>query len=368
MTANCALYVPVDFFPSRSQLEPLCPDGYLEVSDFDETALIKWKGLSVKLSRMPPSEVGRHLQGFIGFARQHGANAALETRIMHTRAVYGCVVEPDFDEAGRVMRLVAGIADAADGLCFVDGEVFGPGGRGLLLGGEPLVPPSPQRVRARAQVLLALSMRGLLEDDAGGPDAKEAEALRQALFDWAEGELSEELEPEERAFLAAPLGEPPRQLIVDAVWRAEGAQVLLWALGARPLPAPDAQEHPYEVAKQSGVMTGLPKALSSPRLVAPDVVEAQRKVLLGVHWRLREFVREPAPMDFVKFSKTAWFGAFSLEGVPVAESDLAIDGAAISKAGADRVKRVSSTAHERHLAANWLIGVNERYSAVDTPT
>lgn len=368
MTAHCALYVPVDFFPSRAQLEPHCPDAYLEVKGFEEEAVIKWKGLEVKLSRMPPSSVASHLQGFIGYVKEHQGNAALETRILHTRAVYGCVIEPDFDEAGRVMRLVGGLTDAADGLAFIDGEVFGPGGRGLLLGEEKLVPPSAQRVLLRAQVLLALSLRGLLEEDAKGPHHERAEGLRQTLFDWAEETLSEELEPEEHQFLAASLGEPEEHLVIDAVWRAEGAQVLLWALGARPLPAFDRQENPYDVAQESGVMNELPSSLLHPKLVSVQTLEARRNTLLGLHWRLREVTREPGVVDFVKFAQSAWFGAFSIEGVPLVGGDLAVGGVAVSKLEPSKLELVNSIAHERHLAANWLIGVNVNYSAVNTPT
>lgn len=359
MPASCALLVPLPFFPSRAQLEPLCPDGFLEVSDFDETAEVRWKGLSVKLSRVPPSHVAERVQAVIAHAQQNGGNAALETRLMHTLAVYECEVSPDFDDDGRAMRVVSGIVDASGGLLFFDGELFAAGGRALLLGGEALVPPTPERVRDRAHVLLALSMRGLLEQDKGTPDEAEAEALRVRLHDWVESGLLEELEPEEREFLATPIGQAPPQLVIDAVWRAEGAQVLLWALSARPLPAFDAQEHPYSVAKESGVMSALPAALQKPKLRSAESLEAQRKQLLGLHWRLRELGVRPGPVDFVKFSKSAWFGAFSLEGVKLKGTDLAIP---------EDVKLASSIAHERHLAANWLIGVNEVYSAINTPT
>jgi hypothetical protein len=367
MTANCALYVPVDFFPSRAQFEPFLGDGLLELSDFDEVATVTWKGLTLRLSRMPKSAVADHLQGFIGYARSRGGNDALVTRILHTRAVYGCVIEPAIDDAGRAMKVVAGITNAADGLCFLEEEVYAAGGRPLL-SEAPLQPPTAERVRDRAWVLLALSVRGLLEEDAGTPDAAEAEAQRQVLFDWAESTVPHELEPEERAFLAAPVGTPNRSLVVRAVWRAEGAQVLLWALNARALPRHDAQEHPYTVAREAGVMAQVPGALQRPTLRTPAAVELLRKTLLGVHWRLRELGVNQGKVDFAGYAKRAWFGAFSLEGVPLADGDLSVDGVTLALAKSERVQLARSIAHERHLAANWLIGTHDVYSSVNTPT
>ncbi|MFO0597518.1 MAG: DUF4272 domain-containing protein [Myxococcaceae bacterium] len=367
MAVKASILVPLKFFPSREQLEPLCPDGFLDVKDFDETADIKWKGLSLSLSRVQPAHVGAQLMRVVDHANQHGGNAALETRLLHTLAIYELEVSPDFDEQGRAMRVVSGIVDAADGLFFFDGELFASGGRALLLGGEPLEPPSAERVKLRAQVLLALSMRGLLDQDAGTPNEAKAEELRQQLHDWCEGELLDELETEERVFLATPIGQVPPQLVIDAVWRAEGAQVLLWALGARALPAHDAQEHPYTVAREAGVMAKAPAALERPKLRPLQELEAMRKTLLGLHWRIREHGVQPGPRELARIA-ASHFGGFSIAGVALAEGDLSIKGQPLSKAAEADVSLVRSIAHERHLAANWLIGTHESYARVNTPT
>lgn len=368
MPARCSIFVPVPFFPNRSQLEPLCGDGFVEVSEYDERAQVKWKGVSMTLARVTPSEVPDRLQGLIAHANQNGGSPALETRILHALAVYDVEITPDFDEAGRAMGVVSGVTDAADGLCFFDGEIFAAGGRALLSKEEALAPPPAERVRDRAHVLLALSMRGLLEQDAGTKDETKAEAMRAQLQDWVEGRLDQELEPEESEFLSTPIGQADPGLVVDAVWRAEGAQVLLWALNARPLPRHDQQEHPYDVAKAAGVMGEVPRVLAAPKLRSLAELEAKRKTLLGVHWRVRELEARPGPVDFVKFSKSAWFGAFSLEGVHLAGADVAFGEQPVTRVKKDEFSLVRSIAHERHLAANWLIGVHESYTRVNTPT
>jgi hypothetical protein len=104
---------------------------------------------------------------------------------------------------------------------------------------------------------------GLFDEDAGKPDEPEAEALRAKLATWLErhAALRDELEAHERTVLMAPIGKAKRQTIIDAVWAAEGAQVLLFALGARALPAHDDQEHPYKIAREIGVLGATPPAL-----------------------------------------------------------------------------------------------------------
>ena len=372
MADACTIYAPFPFFPSQDQLAPLCPDAEVKVDAEAGRALISWPSVRVTLSRMPNEKVSEHLSGFIGYARSNGGSEALATRILHTLSVFGAIVEPGFDEEGQALGFLSAFNSAGDGLCFLEGEVFDGEGRPLLMAeGSGLAPPAASRVVNRALILLAVSMRGLLEQDAGKPEQAKAEGLRRELGDWVghSPAVLEECEEAELELLDAPLGTLDQQSVVDAVWRAEGAQVLLWALDARPLPAHDAQEHPYQVAKECGVLgETLPAALATPHLRSPEEIETQRRKLLGIHWRLRELKMRPQAADFVAFAGKNWFGGFSLDGIAIQGTDLAVGGKPISEAEPQLVELTRSIANERHQAANWLIGVHPIYSSVGTPT
>ena len=61
-------------------------------------------------------------------------------------------------------------------------------------------------------------------------------------------------------------------------------------------------------------------------------------------------------------------GRENLEGIPLSESDLSIDGVPIARAAAKTVQRALAIAEERHRAFNWLRGYNPIYSETDTST
>lgn len=93
-----------------------------------------------------------------------------------------------------------------------------------------------------------------------------------------------------------------------------------------------------------------------------------QKHLLAFHWRLRDFSVRPAAMDFVQFSRDCWFGGFDIAQFRVIGNDLALGDQAISEASQEDVSSAQSTATERHLAINWLMGYSEIYSQTDTST
>jgi hypothetical protein len=321
---------------------------------------------------MPEAELGGHLQGFVGYVRAHGAPEALVMRLLQTLSVLGVVVEPGFDDEGRAMRFVGGLLAAADGLLFLDGEVIDPEGRALLLDdGGGLQPPQPRRVADRAMVLVALAVRGLLEEDAGKPAEARAEELRRCVV----GQLDEllggrpECESGERALLETPVGRAPKQTAVDALWRAEAVPVLLWALGARELPDHDAEEHACALAEEAGLRGGAtPDWFDAPKLRPAEELDAARRALTAVHWRLREQRLRPGPVDFVGFAANNWFGGASLQGIPLAGRDLAVAGRPVFEADDELLSPVASRVCERHRAANWLVGVHRTWSRVATPT
>jgi hypothetical protein len=214
-------------------------------------------------------------------------------------------------------------------------------------------------------------MRGLLEDDAGKPDEAKAESLRSDLVKWIERDerLRGELEPHEAQILNEPIGKPKGQAIIDAVWGAEAAQVLLYALGARPLPSHDAQEHPYKVARAHGVLGEASAALFEATLRPEAELWSLQRRLLAIHWRMVELrVRGAGAVDMKKMAQKEFLRGVDLATIPLADGDLAVRDAPVSQAEAGLASLVQSIALERHRAANWLVGVHPVYSRVATPT
>lgn len=371
MPDNATVYAPIRFFPNEEQLRPLAGDAAVSVDEAAQRATVRWPdGPSLSLSRMPDDRMGQHLSGLRGFILEQGGGDGLAIRALSALSVYGMVVEPGFDDAGRVMAFVAALTGATDGLCLLGGDIVDKTGTSLLAGGVQT--PAAARVARRALVLLTLSFRCLLEDDAGTADESEAEALRQKLAAWLERtpDLATEAEAHELQLIEVPLGTVDQRAITNGVWRAEGAQVLLWALGARELPAHDEQEHPYDVARAVGVLgEGPPKLYENLSLRAPESLDWMRRRLLGLHWRLTENrVNPSASVDFREFSEENWFGGFDLEGIGLVEGDLAVGDAPVTQADPSRIALASSTAMERHRAINWLVGAHPIYSRVPTPT
>lgn len=371
MTDNATVYAPLHLFPSEGHLAPFAGAASVVVDEPAQRTLVAWpEGPTLTLSRMSDEEMGSHLQGLRGFIVERGGGEGLAIRALSTLSVYGMTIEPRFDPRGLAMNFVAGLTSATDGLCLLNGGLHDRDGTNLLAAGAAT--PSAERVALRALVMLTLSFRCLLEQDAGKPTEGEAEELRGELLAWLEAApgVQAEAERHELELLSSPIGAADGQAITNGVWRAEGAQVLLWALGARAMPAHDAQEHPYEVAKTAGVLgKGVAAVCEAPELRAPDELDAMRRVLLGLHWRLRESRVNPGNVvDFVGFAADNWFGGFDPAGLATADGDLAVGGVALTAADPGALSLAASTAMERHQAINWLIGAHPTYSCVVTPT
>lgn len=229
---------------------------------------------------------------------------------------------------------------------------------------DELMPPTADRVARRALCLSAVIARGFLESDA----PSDAEQHRAGLLSWLEEhDLLDELEPEERALLEAPMGSLALQAVVDATWRSEGLAVLGWALGLADLPAHDEMVDVAALTSDLGFLDDA-SVLDAPSLRPLAQREWMSGRLLGLHWRLRDFSLRPQPMDFRAFAAQCWFGSFDLEGVALAGDDLAIAGEPIAQADEDARGVAHSIAMERHQAINWLMGRGSIYSAVDTST
>ena len=229
------------------------------------------------------------------------------------------------------------------------------------------VPPLPARVAERALVLSAVVCRSGLEQDAGN---KEAEKFRQHVVNWLEQlNLHTEAEPQELKLLKTNLGGLSRKETMDGTWHAEALAVLAWALGKYELPTYDVQVDGPEIASNLGFLNERgTTVLHSPSLRSSEEINAFADHLFTLHWRLRQFSLDQAPMDFENFAKTAWFGPLSMDGIRLREKDLEIRGLPLSTVPMEEWREALSIVQERHQAVNWLQGQERIYSQVTTDT
>ena len=382
MYQHATLYLtrPIDARGARAVLGDAAEVVGEVVADSERFAALRGDGVEVRVSAMPAADIAAHLDGLRGYVQARCAvlTPELARRVDETRQVLGLVIEPGFRHGDAVWQWLGALARAGSGMIFLAGAFLDDRSRplaappGLQLettrGGEarPRTPPDAARVLRRAWALAAVAERGFLEAGAR-PDAEGALRRMRAWSDVSD--LRTELEPEERALLAAPLGSLHRQQVADATWRSEAVAVLAWALGKADLPAHDEQAEMEPLAAALGFTPLVPDAaVPTPALRAADELARAERRLLAIHWRVRELQVSPGPVDFVRFSQEAWFGAFDLFGIAVAERDLAVGGEPISRADEALVRITSSIAAERHHAIAWLCGDDPLYSAVVTST
>jgi hypothetical protein len=231
---------------------------------------------------------------------------------------------------------------------------------------EP-VPPSPERVARRALVLAAVACRSGIEVDAGNANA---EAFREGIVRWVEGVgLADEIEPSELALLRAPLGALDDRRRIDASWRVEGLAVLGWALGRYELPPYDVNADGPAAGQALGFLgKWSDTVLSAPRLRSADELTSLADQLFSLHWRLRQYSLDRAPMDFAEFAPRAWFGPLRLDDLRICEGDLEVRGVPLFRAPEEVWRTAMSIARERRQAANWLEGYETLYSEVTCDT
>jgi hypothetical protein len=218
--------------------------------------------------------------------------------------------------------------------------------------------------------LVTVAARALVERDAGGSAEAEAEAMRKRWLAWLEQTgLVEHMEPFEAHVLGTPVGGLQPQQVSNAVWLAESAQVLLWALSVRELPAIDGQEHPFEVAKACEIGNPGAPLLQAATLRPLDEIERMRRTLFGVHWRIRDQQHNPGHTDMSDVAAKGIGGVpFALDGIQLGKGDLVVRDTPIQQATPELLGFVASIAMERHRAANWLVGVHPVLSRVPTAT
>jgi len=229
------------------------------------------------------------------------------------------------------------------------------------------IPPTPERVAARAMVLAAVSCRGAIEKDADKPGAEE---LRKRILPWLEeiGAASE-LESTETALISTPLGKIDRKAGVNASWRSEGMLVLAWVLQCAELPRVHIQCDPADTANVMGFLDDRENTpLHDSRLRNITEIERWADTYLTLHWRLRLLESDPGPKDFVACVAACNWGPLRLDQLELVDNDISIDGVQIDKLDYTKYRQTLSIAQERHQAFNWLLGFEQLYSHVTTDT
>jgi hypothetical protein len=229
------------------------------------------------------------------------------------------------------------------------------------------IPPTAERVAARAMVLAAVSCRGAIEKDAGKAGA---EKLRQRILPWLESiGAASELEPAETALIATPLGLLDQKARFNASWQSEGMAVLAWALHCAELPLIHAQCEPADTANAMGFLDERENTpMDNPVLRNEDEIGEWTDTYMTLHWRLRLISSHPGPMDYVScVDATTWY-PLRLDDLELVDNDIAIDGVRIDKLDYDKYRQTLSIAQERHQAFNWLVGFEQLYSQVTTDT
>lgn len=232
-----------------------------------------------------------------------------------------------------------------------------------------LTPPSASRVFRRSAILAAMGLRSL----ACAWEIAEQEEFLPTLQNWlAEMELEEELEASEYETLHTPAGKLEGQSMIDANWRWEGAGVFAAALGLFKLPP---LNQIVDVTVCGDACGLLAKRLAFDRLQENLSFDSSfdrmafANQALAIDWRLRQFVQvRQEAIDFVDYSRSVEWADFNLQGVRLADGDLAIGELPIILAAPRDIDLAFSIARERHQAANWLTGWDPVYSQVSIST
>lgn len=104
--------------------------SYADKSDDDKATgiVIKLTEAEIDMNFMPYVELGEHLEGFKGFAYdnicQNVDPQYVLSRIHNVRLVIGCVVNPQFDEAGKIFQFLQSLNKAYNSLLFCNNRVF----------------------------------------------------------------------------------------------------------------------------------------------------------------------------------------------------------------------------------------------------
>jgi hypothetical protein len=192
--------------------------------------------------------------------------------------------------------------------------------------------------------------------------------------------LSRRLSPQEKAILRRTIVTMSHQQQIDATWRVEAAQTLMWALTMVP------ELLPYdELAVPDILKNDLDPAefIKSASLRAQTEIDRARDVAELWHWRsrTRQLIEKGLPFPRDDRMKAAGLRSYDdivqiaaqkahEDGIigPLVNADFPVKGKAYRDLTTEEWTEVTSMTRERHFALNWLCGRAPRNRWDKTPT
>lgn len=255
-------------------------------------------------------------------------------------------------------------------------------------------PPSNEEVARRAIALrhvvtwaLGVTPRAELEGAESLPPEQLAKlrAATEQMRDtfWAELDpYRDALTPWERSFAETTMLSMPAQQQVQASWRIESFQVLLWAMGALD-GLPEWSERANHRLTDPCLAAIGKKFISKCSLRSRRQLEEARSMAEVWHWRsrTRQLIEEGRAFDPSPEMAKAGLGSFdaivrftakqlkqSGELSQIADEDFAVGGKAYRDLSPEEFTNVTSITVERHFALNWLCGRAPENRWDETPT
>ena len=190
------------------------------------------------------------------------------------------------------------------------------------------------------------------------------------------------LSPLEKSLAHATAATMTHQQQLDASWRVESAQVLVWALGMMPVLPPYDKPANHDILKQIPSDDATP-FIASVRLRAQSDIDAARSAAELWSWRsrTRELIErgDVFPSDarmkaagFLSYDDvirvTARKAAEDRTIPPSIDGDFPTCGKAYRDLTADEWAQTRSITSERHFTLNWLCGYAPKNKWDETPT
>ncbi len=208
-----------------------------------------------------------------------------------------------------------------------------------------------------------------------------AEKMRDEFWSKRRG-YTAELSPREREFAQTTMLTMTARQQVDASWRLESFQVLLWALGMHE-GLPEWNERAgHDLAKMLPAAM-VPKFLAMCSLRPRAELERARSTAEVWHWRSRTRQLIDAGRKFDPNPEMPKAGLVSFDAIvrltarklkesgelaQIVDEDFAVGGKAYRDLSAEEFAEVTSITVERHFALNWLCGIAPGNRWDETPT
>jgi hypothetical protein len=241
-------------------------------------------------------------------------------------------------------------------------------------------------VVAKAQATPPLGMlqalRAKWSDDEEAKFVNTSTAIRDELCRrlTAAG-LWEYLSPSELEFVKASTLEVTQQQHVNASWRIESFNVLMWALGFI------GEIAPYDVGAKKEILKQIEakpqELIAAAKLRSEPQIDRARNIAELWHWRsrTRQLIESGKPFPTSPQLQAKGFSSYDdivrdAAGMAAADgmipecidSDFPVNGKAYRQLSEKEWSKVKSITMERHLALNWLCGYAQGNRWDETPT